>query len=244
MNLNQLKEYDSLAQKHWWLVSKYNVLVALIQKYVDFGDSQKILDIGSAGGAFLDRLKPLTPQRYALDINPDILNYLKEKDPTIITQEGEANSIPFPDHFFNVIFFIDVLEHLDDDLGALQEINRILKEDGYMEISVPAFNCLFGTHDTLYGHKRRYTRKELKNKLEESGFVVEKLSYIQPLFFAPLWIKRKIFPTDTENGDFSETTPWLNSILTKILTMEKDFLNYIDFPIGATLLGVCKKRRV
>ena len=77
----------------------------------------------------------------------------------------------------DIITALDVIEHIDDDAGSLQILHRALGDDGTAIITVPAYQFLWSQHDVDNQHKRRYSKSELKRKLEEAGFKVEKMTF-------------------------------------------------------------------
>ncbi|MDP7720887.1 class I SAM-dependent methyltransferase [Mycobacterium sp. TY814] len=76
----------------------------------------------------------------------------------------------------------DVLEHIEDEAGALRRIHSLLRPGGRLFLTVPAYAFLFSTDDVVAGHFRRYTLRSLKHALAGSGFRPEYATYI----FAPL----------------------------------------------------------
>ncbi len=76
-----------------------------------------------------------------------------------------------PAETFDLLCSFEVLEHLEDDAGALLEWQRRLREGGWLLVSVPARPARFGAHDRIVGHYRRYDAEQLAELLTESGFV-------------------------------------------------------------------------
>ena len=91
-----------------------------------------------------------------------------------------TDSLPFKDKSFDKVVSLDYLEHLDNDLGCLEEINRILKKDGELLLATPRTGRVFILHKLrpflgmkleFYGHKREgYSLKNLNKKLDHTGF--------------------------------------------------------------------------
>src|SRR5439155_15713340 len=103
---------------------------------------------------------------------------------------GEAESLPYEDASFDLITGLDVVEHLDDDVACLREMRRVLRPGGRALLFVPAFMFLWGVQDDLSHHRRRYTAPELKQRLHEAGFTVERATYANITFFIPTLVGR------------------------------------------------------
>lgn len=74
---------------------------------------------------------------------------------------------------FDLVMAFEVLEHIDDDVGALRRIGAVTAAGGTLLLSVPAFRRKWQAADEYAGHYRRYERDELRQKLEAAGFDVE-----------------------------------------------------------------------
>lgn len=81
--------------------------------------------------------------------------------------------LPFADECFDAVVAGEVLEHLEDDGGAVRELARVLRRGGVLVASVPANPAWFGPSDTWAGHVRRYTRERLLEAFSGSGLEVE-----------------------------------------------------------------------
>ena len=78
---------------------------------------------------------------------------------------------------FDTVFALNVIEHIEEDLVALQNIKKILRPGGNVIILVPAFNLLYNNFDHNLGHYRRYNRRSLKALLQEAEFKILDSSY-------------------------------------------------------------------
>lgn len=85
---------------------------------------------------------------------------------------------------YDVAYSMNVLEHIDDDVGALRGLHRVVRPGGRLLVYVPAFEVLYSSMDTKVGHLRRYRRPQLVAAVTEAGFVVDRCRYVDSLGFA------------------------------------------------------------
>ena len=103
---------------------------------------------------------------------------------------------------------------------------------------------LWGVQDEVSNHRRRYRLPELRRVVREAGFEVERTTYANITFFAPILLVRKLMRltgirTATEN---SINVSMLNGVLGRVLGSESTFLRYLNFPFGVS--GLCVARRI
>jgi len=100
---------------------------------------------------------------------------------------------------FDTIICLNVLEHVDDDISALQAIRRMLAPSGRLILLVPALPVLYGTIDRALGHHRRYKRAGLASLLEATGFKLAHIEYfnlagVPGWWFAGRVLRRQMIP--------------------------------------------------
>lgn len=159
-------------------------------------------------------------------------------------KQGEAEALPFEDSSFDLVTGLDVVEHLDDDLAGLKEMRRVLRPGGHALVFVPAFMFLWGVQDDISHHRRRYTLDQLKRVMLQSGFRVERASYVNISFFAPILLGRLLMRAlrirpESENNI---TIGFLNGLLGKLFGSESLALRYLNFPFGVSI--ICVARRI
>ena len=123
----------------------------LIVENLNFKGNERVLDAGCGDGFYLKLLKELYPnlELYGIDIDKKALsvaqinleNELKAQKITIF--EKSINETEFKDNFFDAVFSTEVLEHVPNDLDAVQEVKRILKNNGKFIFTVPNYNFPF-----------------------------------------------------------------------------------------------------
>ncbi len=227
-------------EEHWWFRGKTDIARALIKRY--FGNGKQVLDIGCGTGFFSKNLSNEGYEVTSVDGSDLALEYCKKRGLTNLVL-ADACKLPFPENSFDSIVALDILEHLNDEKGAIQEWIRVLKPGGVMLIFVPALPALWSPQDIKLQHQRRYTKKTLVKILNELR--IEKLSYFNTFLFLPVFLFRMItnlFPFLVKNRDeLDMTSPALNSFLGKFFSLEARWLKNHNFPIGVSLVVVGRK---
>ena len=147
----------------------------VVRPYV--GD--RVLEIGAGTGNMSVHLMPRTVY-WATDVNPQYLEYLETMRATrpymrvAYTDGAKENSFPGGQELDTVVC-LNVVEHVQDDLGTLKNILRVLKDGGRAIILVPCGPGLYGTLDEVLGHCRRYTEAQLIEVAQRAGFHVEQV---------------------------------------------------------------------
>lgn len=242
MQQKEQEHYSELGGEYWWLGGKYNIICDLLLRHLSRkkGDNFRILDAGCGPGNMYERLARFG-EVHGTDFSEAGIFLARGKGYSSLTA-SPLHRLPYRDNFFDVVVALDVFEHMPDDRPGMKEVRRVLKNGGFLVVSVPAYKFLWGGHDEKYGHFRRYTRGDLKRKLKAEQFGIVKLSYIEPLFLVPLFLMRKykkIF--HKKEDDFVTLPPWVNTALRNIITLEKYILRVGIFPFGVSIVGVAQK---
>jgi SAM-dependent methyltransferase len=143
----------------------------LLDLFLSAGPGPEVLDAGAGQGSLSAKLAALGFDVTSTDASPAAVAVLRERMPGQVL-EADVTSLPFPDAAFDGAVLGEVLEHVEDDRGALGEIARVLRPGGILALSVPANPKLFGPSDVWAGHVRRYTRPALIDACTSAGFAV------------------------------------------------------------------------
>lgn len=243
-----LKEcHPDIDINHWYYHSKFLATKKMLNDG-SFWPSPLIkecvlADIGAGSAlftkAFLQSLNAPSKKAYAVDINyPDEQLGLHEG----INFVRELQTDIMPTH----LFFMDVLEHIEDDRGFLKGwVKRCLPGTTFI-ITVPSFNFLWSEHDVFLGHKRRYTLKKIKKVIKNSGLEVLKSRYFFAAIFPIVFAVRKIleplyrlFGKHRKQG-IAPAQPWLNSLLKSILKLEVKIGSF-NCLFGITCIVIARK---
>ena len=242
MNKEFYRKFFEVQKKHWWFVSKKKIVLDFIDRYVPTNDNHKILDIGCGSGLMLNALEQIG-DTYGMDMSDDAINFSKEIFSGTVKKGMLPDNIPYDEEYFSLVVALDVIEHVDDDRASLTAIRSHIAEGGQAVISVPACMFLWSEHDVLNEHKRRYTLEELKGKLIDAGFTIEKISYFNTFLFPLISLVRMMNNLLKRKGasEIDLPHPAINYIVEKIFSLEKYFLRIMNFPIGVSVLAVIRK---
>jgi ubiquinone/menaquinone biosynthesis C-methylase UbiE len=243
----QAEEYARMFQfetDYWWFVGRRRLVMRLLRTYGN-PCTGWLLDAGCGTGALLSELHQQEPGSHlvGLDVEPRALRYARQRGEFALVQ-ARLEALPFRSDTFHAITALDVLEHLPDDRPALRELRRVLKPDGVLILTVPAYRFLWSKHDIALHHYRRYTARELRARLHEAGFEVRKLSYTVSLLFVPIllfrWLDR-LRPSPPA-ATLVPVGKRLNHWLIRLQDWESRLLQRVNLPFGVSLVAVACKR--
>lgn len=237
MDVNTYAVESEVEQTHWWFVVRRSLIRSIVD-VLKLPPDAAILDVGTSTGTNLRLLKEMGFTNFlGLDRSPEAIHWCEDKGLGTVRQ-GDVCAIPFPDESFDLVLATDIIEHVDDDLRALKELQRVLKKSGRIVITVPTFPSLWGLQDDVAHHKRRYRRRDLLEKLGKSGFECEKGFYFNFLLFVPIWAVRQVIRIANVRlkSENQINTPLLNSILKAIFYLDVALARILNPPFGVSLL--------
>lgn len=241
MNIAEYKEMSEREENYWWHTGRMNIVDKQLAK-LSTGKSLKILNIGCGTGGTIPTL-----EKYGdvtnVDISTEALKFLKSKG-----YSGKLikdHRLPFKEGEFDLVVAFDVLEHIDQDRLSLDEWRRVLKKNGKVIVTVPAYEFLWSGHDTSLHHQRRYTRSRLDWDLKKSSFSKLKNSYMITFSFFLVVGFRFLYKLSgkkmTENTSYVNVPPAVNALFDRILRIEGTLLKFISLPFGTSVLGIYEK---
>jgi SAM-dependent methyltransferase len=149
-----------------------------------------IVDFGAGIGTLADQLSDLG-SIVCIEVDPEQSEALRVKGYEVL---GSVDSLK--DGTVSFVYSSNVLEHLDDDLGALRAIRQKMRPGGRLALFVPAFESIWTALDDRIGHRRRYTKESLADVVARSGFRVEHACYVDSIGFLLAFLFRFIGSTD------------------------------------------------
>jgi SAM-dependent methyltransferase len=203
-------------QSHWWIRTRFHYLDKSLERLpgpmrvieVGCGTAQNLRHLRehSTLSGKISRLIGLEP-----GIPVDVLRdgWMGPEDAIHRTQASIEGR-------FDALVAMDVIEHVEDDVGTLREWLRLVKPGGTVFITVPAFAGLWSRHDEVLGHKRRYTKSTLRRVARAAGLEIGSLKYAFSFLVVPAYVVRRVLPEkphETGRTDLSLPHPIVNAVL-------------------------------
>ena len=240
--------YENIYQveeTHWWYKARRDIIFDWVKHILSKRKKPKILDIGCGTGFNITYLDGLGySQVDGLDFSKDALMYCQSRRLNLLLM-ASAENLPIQDSIYDVVLALDIIEHISNDIQALSEIHRILKADGSFVAFVPAYQFLWSFQDEISHHQRRYETNDLRSKILQTGFEINKLTYVNSFLFPVVWLGRtilRLFPSFFNISSESQLNPtWMNGLLYYIFKAEMPFVRFANFPFGVSILCVCTK---
>ena len=161
---------DTVSRHPWWTARAALILALLRQQ--EILPPASIIEAGCGWGTNFERLEAAGYRVTGLYISRKALAGLDRADRQLI-EADLAQSLPVSLPLYDCVLALDVIEHIDDDRGALRQLARLAKPHGRVILSVPALPELYSEFDEVQGHRRRYTMQSLAACVEEAGLVVK-----------------------------------------------------------------------
>ena len=219
MEATEVRKLATLEDRHWWYAERRDVLRRMVSTSGAGSDrsggTTLALDIGAAGGGNTRVLRELgffaVPVEYGVD-GAEVA-----RDRGLPAARADARHLPFSGSSAALVVAFDVLEHIEEDRLALQEIARVLRPGGRLLVAVPADMRLWSAHDEAVGHVRRYSRTELVSAVAGSGLQVESVTSWNVLLRPAVAVRRR----SSRGSDLGEIGPVLNRVLRGVIAVER-----------------------
>jgi SAM-dependent methyltransferase len=235
-------------QRHFWFRGFRRFITPLIEEATAGRSRVRLLDAGSGTGANLPFLQQYGTA-FGLELFQRGIRFAHERGiPRLI--QGSVTHLPIPDASLDVVLSFDVLYCLETpaEQAAIREMFRVVRPGGFVVINVAALDMLRGDHSALGGEVRRYTKADLRRKLEQTGFRVQRLTYTNASLFPITATVRALQrlrgeKADANNkGDFYVPPAPINALFSGALALEATIVAAgIDMPVGSSLLCLAQK---
>lgn len=235
-------DFDRFEDDHWWFSGRREVVSAFLETRLGATRGLKILDVGCGTGGMLPMLARWG-QVSGFDPFTEAIEAAQRRAPEAKVWKGEVPEALPADHSYDLITAFDVLEHLDDPVGAIARIKDALAPRGLFVATVPAYQFLWSHHDDVNHHRRRYTVQMLKEHLEAGGLQVEKATHFNSALFPPIAAVRLAQKalgrqhTHEARSDTQPTHPLLNAALRELFAAERLIVGRAPMPFGVSIIA-------
>jgi SAM-dependent methyltransferase len=228
--------------RHFWFDTRRRLVVAALSRHA--GGARSLLEVGCGTGYVLEGVRHARPE-LALTGTDALVASLARAAPRLLGAtllQMDARRIPFRDEF-DAVLALDVVEHIEDDAAALREMALALRPGGVLILTVPQHPWLWSPLDEWSGHKRRYRRGELRERLAAAELRVERLTSFSALVL-PLLVLARRRPRPAVFDPLAELkiSGPLNALLRLPSAVERGLIGAgISLPAGGSLLAVARR---
>jgi SAM-dependent methyltransferase len=221
-----------LEDRHWWFRGRRAVIRALLER-AQAPARPRLLDAGCGTGRNLVELAPRAASAHGVDSAPAAVAFCRRRGLDGVSQSS-LDHLPFEDGSFDLLLATDVVEHLDDDAGALRELRRVAAPGARLLLTVPAYRWLWSAHDDSHEHRRRYTRPELVARVRAAGWAPLVATYFNTLLLGPIALARRL--PGNGRSDYDRSPAWLNTALERPLRLEAELIRRgVQLPAGVSI---------
>jgi 2-polyprenyl-3-methyl-5-hydroxy-6-metoxy-1,4-benzoquinol methylase len=236
---------------HWWYVGRRAIIKKnmefIISKTMNAQGLQKrtILDFG-CGTGFMTNILEQFGKVKGFDSSPKSIELSRKRGIKNTFLCTDLKGFSQSEEPFDVVTLFDVLEHVQEEEELLNCLRKLTKTNGYILVTVPAYQWLWSGEDYVSQHLRRYTKTGLIKVLEKSNFKVERATYFNfwllPFQIFTILSYRIFKKKKLKKSNIRIHSKLLNRILTFIFRSEAFFLRLFRFPAGGSILCIAKPR--
>ncbi len=198
-----------------------------------------VLEVGAGIGTFTGRLAA-RGQVIAADIDDGHLDHLRRRfagDARVQVRRLDLDDVPVAELALlaiDTVFCSNVLEHVEDDRGALVRLRQVTASGGALLLLVPAHEALYGTLDLHLDHFRRYERAPLRRLLEATGWIVESMRFFNVLGALGWLVNGRVLRKRHVPADQLRA---YDRLLAPLLRLE----TYVRLPFGCSLAVIARR---
>lgn len=191
MDKNYYQRYYGFERTHWWFTAREKILHDYIKNNITKDESLIILNVGCATGRSTEWLMDFG-EVVSMEYDLNCIEFTKTKVSFPIDQ-GSVLELPYSNKKFDLVCAFDVIEHVDNDQLAIQEMARVCKDGGSIFVTVPAHMELWSEHDEVNHHFRRYKIEQLMELfIRAIGNKVFFASYFNYRLYPFVWVFRRV----------------------------------------------------
>ena len=236
-------QYEHFEMNHWWHVARQELIQHALMKYTPDPQTARWLDVGCGTGVLL-AATPQIPHRMGLEMDEGSVKRAREKGLDVRQVQPKWDFTEYGR--FDLVTLCDVIEHVENDLDAVNAVKQVLNPKGTVLVTVPALKSLWSAHDVRNHHFRRYDRKRLLQAFDGKDWDVQWVTYFSSLLLPMVWTFRQIknlrYGTDPDKTPDDKQFGKLDPVFLRVFRAEVGMLKKLNMPLGSSLILVAKKR--
>jgi SAM-dependent methyltransferase len=199
---------------------------------------RSILEVGAGLGEFAEQFDDVD-RLVVTDVDPDAVAVMAHRfagRPEVQVRQLELGKPPGLEQPVASVVAINVLEHFEDDIGALRSLATAVEVGGSVVLWVPGYQRLYGEFDRRVGHFRRYTPRTLTEVVRRAGLEVELVKPVNLLGGVAWWLT-------VRRGGTESPDPRLVAVFDRcVVPVTKALERVVRVPFGQSVLCVARKR--
>ncbi len=241
MDPEYARRYRDLYERHWWWRAREAVILRTLRRICPRNGWDRILDVGCGNGLFFDTLAAFG---HVEGVEPASALVSETRARSGRIYVGPWDDRFRPAHPFGLILMLDVLEHLDDPVGALRHALAVLEPGGTLVATVPAFRSIWTTHDDLNEHRTRYTKQTMRALAAAAGLEIMSMEYFFQWTYPVKLVQRAVEAvTRPRPAPVRVPAEPVNRALYVLSRLEYAALRWLRPPFGSSLLVVARAAR-
>ena len=247
MNTEEYERLEQIDQRHWFYRAKRAVVKHWLDRYLTLAPDDLIIDAGMGTGTWLMEMSSRC-RVLGLDNHDESMALARPKVEKVNGRivKADLNQVGLADGSAAVVTLLDVLEHIDDDVGALRQMIRITKPGGLVLITVPAHQWLWSDWDVALHHRRRYSRAQLIRLVDQPGVELLRCAYFNTFLLPLIGLARtwRRLRGPAANGQRAEDIipPAAMNALLYWVTAAPACWSLFRPPLGVSLLAVLRRK--
>ncbi len=233
-------ELYRLEDAHWWFRGRRAVIWALLRD-AGLPTNPAILDAGCGTGRNLVEYGRLG-SAVGVDFSSEAVAACRERGLRDVTH-ARLEDMPFDPGSFDLLLACDVIEHIEDDVGALRELRRVASAGAQLVLTVPAYMWLWSHHDDRHHHQRRYTKEALEASVRAGGWRPRRITHFNTVLLPAIAAVRAVGRRRTPREDASDyaLTRGLDRVLGVPMAGEaRAIARGFNLPAGVSIAMVCE----
>jgi 2-polyprenyl-3-methyl-5-hydroxy-6-metoxy-1,4-benzoquinol methylase len=249
----------AMQRRHFWYQGRHELILRVLQQEIPrhFGGRKDLaaIDMGGGCGGWVEYLRVHGPARFQTLALADSSIRALTLAGAVVGSSAPRYQIDLLDlpwsADWDLIFLLDVLEHIPDHEQALREIAKCLRPGGLLLVATPALNCFWTYNDDIAQHQRRYCRQDFQALAGSCGLELLRTDYfmflLSPVLLLSRWLLRPPQAATPEQlrQHLARThripSQPINWCFSRLLSLEASLVNAIRFPWGTSILAVFRR---